>query len=449
MRSRDKRSIMLPQPGSSRLTNTHKGEPGLVPSRIFSKSLLRRRRFYVVLGFFLLILYYLRILESSAQRLPGYEVAYEEEMQRALDISTSDESVKYLHFKVSPSARVDEAISKLFLHAHLAHATQRVYVFDPLEPKPKDTSYWSSKMVQPLSSVLNLGDGWDANGDVMQPLSSLGWHYVCPPRKRKYLHVSSEDFGKAGPSPDLLMSTWTKKILKQDAQCVEVIGEPFPESSLESKAINGLFDTISSSPVLKQYVFRHNIQAAASSILPVATQTSLSPTSNNTVVLHSYIPPSGLDDPCSDLAARGAPFRTFAHLKGIPTPFETPANKVYYKQRCSPTVQDIIGRLGVVRTALPALKHVYVVDGPLGMTSEQWVERKRWFEELRYELTTKYGWESVRWAAAGAKTESVAIDIELATRSHAYVGNGFTEFSSNVILLRAARGAPMGSLRFL
>jgi hypothetical protein len=144
-------------------------------------------------------------------------------------------------------------------------------------------------------------------------------------------------------------------------------------------------------------------------------------------VLHSYIPSYGSDDPCSELAARGAPFRTFAHLKGLPTPFEAPANRIYYKQRCNPTVQDIVGRLGVARTALPALKHVYVVDGPLGMTPEQWVERKRWFEELRYELTTKYGWESVRWAAAGAKTESVAIDIELAVRSHAYVGNGVSE----------------------
>ncbi|QRW26501.1 hypothetical protein RhiXN_12162 [Rhizoctonia solani] len=422
---------MLPQPGNSRLTKVSKGEPIIVPKRIFSRGLLRRRRFYIILGLFLVVLYYLRIFESSVQPLPGYEVAYEEEITHAMGVNNNDDGMKYLHFKVSPYARVDEAISKLFLHAHLAHATNRVYVFDPLEPKSKDTSYWSGKKVQPLSSVLNLGDGWDTKGGVIQPLSSLGWHHVCPPRKRKYLQVSSEYSGKGGPNPALLMNTWTKRILKQDAQCIEIIGEPFPESSLESKAINDLFDIVSSSPVLKQYVFRHNIQAAASSILPTATQTSLSPTANNTVVLQSYLPPSGADDPCADLAVRGAPFRTFAHLRGIPTPFETPASKMHYEQRCNPTVRDLVGRL---------------VDGPLGMTPEQWVGRKRWFEELRYELTTTYGWESVRWAAAGAKIESVAIDTELATRSHAYLGNGFTEFSSNIVLLRAARGISMGSL---
>ncbi|KDN39137.1 hypothetical protein RSAG8_09044, partial [Rhizoctonia solani AG-8 WAC10335] len=246
------------------------------------------------------------------------------------------------------------------------------------------------------------------------------------------------------------MSQWVKKMLKQDARCIEIVGEPFPDSVLEYKTIKELFDTISSSPVPKQqYTFRHNIQAAAANILPIATQPSLTPTANNTVVLHSYLPPSGLDDPCSDLATRGAPFRTFAHLKGVPTPFERPANRQYYQQRCNPTIGQIIGRLGVARTSLPALKHVYVVDGPLGMTPDQWVGRKRWFEELRFELTTKYSWESVRWAAAGAKSESVAIDMELASRSHAYVGNGFTDFSSNVVLLRVARGLPVGSLRFL
>ncbi|KAH7333543.1 hypothetical protein B0J17DRAFT_128396 [Rhizoctonia solani] len=285
--------------------------------------------------------------------------------------------------------------------------------------------------------------------EVLQPLSSLGWHYVCPPRKRKYLHVSSEDLGNMGSNPSALMSKWVDMILKQDTQCVEIIGEPFPDSSLESKMINNLFDTISSSPILKQYKFRHNIQAAASNILPIATQPSLTPTSNNTVVLQSYLPPTRLEDPCSELAARGAPFRTFAHLRGIPTPFDTPANKHYYQQRCNPTISHIIGRVGMVRTAHPALRHVYVVDGPLGLIPEQWVERKRWFEELRFELTTKHSWESVRWAAAGAKPESVAIDMELATRSYAYLGNGFTDFSSNVVLLRAARGMPMGGLRFL
>ncbi|CAE6482228.1 unnamed protein product [Rhizoctonia solani] len=449
MRSREKRPAMLPQPGTSRLTKSPKLESGSVLPRIFSRSLLRRRRFYAILGFFILVLYYLRIFESSSQPLPGYETLFEEEMNHALDLGTTGDHVKYLHFKVSSSTRVDALFSKLLLHAHLAHATNRAYVFDPLEPKPKEPSSWSRKKVQPLSSLLSLGKDWDAKGGKFLPVSSLGWHYVCPPRQRKYLPVSLEDLGKVELDPSILMSNWVKRIVKEDARCVEIVGEPFPDSILESKMIKGLFDTISSSPAPKQYTFRHNIQAAASNILPIATQPSLTPTANNTVVLHSYIPTSGLDDPCSEMAIRGAPFRTFAHLKGIPTAFEIPANKQYYQQRCNPTIDQIIGRLGIARTSLPALRHVYVVDGPLGMTPEQWVERKRWFEELRFELTTKYSWESVRWAAAGAKSESVAIDMELASRSHAYVGNGFTDFSSNVVLLRVARGLPMGSLRFL
>lgn len=202
-------------------------------------------------------------------------------------------------------------------------------------------------------------------------------------------------------------------------------------SVLDSKMIQGLYDMVSSSPILKQYTFKPNIHTIASNILPAANHSTLSPTSNNTIVVQAYLPPSSrLDDPCSVLSSRSAPFRTFAHLKGLPTSFEFPATQTYYTQRCNPTIQQIVGRIGVARNISPALKHVYIVDGPLGLSPTQWTERKRWFEELRFELTTKHGWESARWASAGAKPESVAIDTELAVRAHAYTGNGVSIISS-------------------
>jgi hypothetical protein len=70
--------------------------------------------------------------------------------------------------------------------------------------------------------------------DGIQPLSSLGWHHVCPPRKRKYLQISPSDFNKAGPNPGLLMNTWIENILKQDARCIEITGEPFPDRYYQS-----------------------------------------------------------------------------------------------------------------------------------------------------------------------------------------------------------------------
>jgi hypothetical protein len=207
-------------------------------------------------------------------------------------------------------------------------------------------------------------------------------------------------------------------------------------------SIQPLFDTISTSPILKHYTFTDKIHSLVSTIIP-STPPSLI-TANNTLVLQAHLPPppaSSLpyEDPCSVLASIDAPFRTFAHLRGLPTPFNVPAAPDYYTQRCSPTVSQLVGRLGTVRTALspsssdPTLKHVYVIDGPLGLTHNEWAFRKRWFEELSFELTSKYGWESVRWARAGAKAEAVAVDMEIAARAEAFVGNGVS-FSLRLLL---------------
>ncbi|KAB5590889.1 Transmembrane protein [Ceratobasidium theobromae] len=363
---------MLPQPGSSRLTSPQKIPA--ISSRMFSRSLLRRRRFYVALALFVMALYYFRVLDFSPDPITGYEAAFNNEMNHAIEVSARTSPVKYLHFKVAPFAR---------------------------------------RLKAPVVS-------WMAS------------------------HWSQAKF-----DPGVLMNSWIKKLQTLDVECVEIVGELFVDRVLDSPRIQNLYDIISESPVVKQYTFLPNLQAAASNILPFSTQPTLSPTSNNTVVLHAYLPPSQIDDPCSVPAAHGAPFRTFAHIKGLPTGFELPATRIYYEQRCKPSVQHIVGRLGATRVAIPALKHVYVVDGPLGLNSTQWVERKRWFEALRFELTTKNGWETVRWAAAGAKTESVAIDMELAITGHVYIGNGFSDFSSNVVLLRLARGTPKGNIRFL
>lgn len=267
------------------------------------------------------------------------------------------------------------------------------------------------------------------------------------------------------------MRTWADKLKKMNAHCVEIVGELFTERYailtliinhrftclfarvLEYPLIQGLYDTIASSPVLEQYVFSPKIHKIASDILPISTEPISSPTANNTLVLHAYLPPPPSTpeplDLCTIIAARNAPFRTFAHLRGLPTPFDLPAANTYYAQRCNPSIAEIVGRLGAMRTATPALQHIYVIDGPIGLNALEWAARKRWFEQLRFEMTTKYDWKSVRWARAGAKAEAVAIDMELAVRGAAFVGNGFSDFSSNMVLMRLTRGAAKGSMRFL
>ncbi|KAG8791165.1 hypothetical protein FRC12_009990 [Ceratobasidium sp. 428] len=409
---------------------------------MFSRSLLRRRRFYGLLAVFGLALYYFRILGGLPVPVPGYESFFEKELEDARYTAEGENNNRYLHFKIKSYPRADEALASLYLYAHLAYASNRAYVFDPLEPVPlgKYQMWWSRKKVVPLTAIIYTGKNWGGNDSKLKPMSSLGWSQVCSRRKRTVLHVTPQDLSEAKYSPVSLMNIWASKLKGLDAQCVEVVGELFTDRVLEYPSIQPFFDTISTSPILKHYTFSYKVYNAASTIIPTSSTLQAVPTANDTVVLQAHLPPRPStslppEDPCGALASFGAPFRAFAHLRGLPTPFDLPAAATYYAQRCNPTVSELVGRLGSLRIAFPSsdsspanptsrLKYVYVVDGPMGLTPAEWSHRKRWFEQLKYELTNKQGWNSVRWARAGAKPESVAIDMEVAASAEAFVGNG-------------------------
>ncbi|QRV85480.1 transmembrane protein [Ceratobasidium sp. AG-Ba] len=458
----EKPQPMLPSPGGPRLTRPPSGRPGPLCPRMFSRSLLRRRRFYGLLAFFGLALYYFRVL-ASPRPVPGYESYFNQELENAADAASKEEKVRYVHFKTRSYSRADEAFSSLLLYAHLAYASDRAYVFDPLEPAPlgKYQMWWSQTKVVPLTAIMDMGKNWDAKDSKLKPVSSLGWHQICPRLKRTVFKISPQDLSQANYNPKTLMDTWARELKNSNAHCVEVVGELFTDRVLGYPLIQPLFDTISTSPILKHYTFSYKVYDVASTIVPKSSIVDGAPTVNNTVVLQAHLPPQPLnsrtsDDPCGDLASLGAPFRTFAHLRGLPTVFELPGAPSYYAQRCNPTVSELVGRLGALRTAFPSssssgsskLKHVYVIDGPMGLTPVEWSHRKRWFEELRFELT-KQGWNSVRWARAGAKAEAVAIDMEVAASAEAFIGNGFSDFSSNVVLLRTVKGKSKGTIRFV
>ncbi|KAG9119278.1 hypothetical protein FRC07_005761 [Ceratobasidium sp. 392] len=402
---------------------------------MFSRSLLRRRRFYGLLAIFGLALYYFRVLAGLPAPVSGYEAFYNKELDDTNQIATQeDNNARYVHFKIKSYPR--------YLYAHLAYASNRAYAFDPLEPTPlgKYQMWWSRRKVVPLTAIIDTGKNWDTTGSKLKPISSLGWSQVCPRRKRSVLYVTPQDLLDAKYNPDSLMKIWATKLKSLDAQCAEVVGELFTDRVLEYPSIQPFFDTIAASPILKHYTFSYKVYTTASTIIPNTSTLEAVPTANNTAVLQAHLPPrpltsDPLEDQCGALTSLGAPFRTFAHLRGLPTPFDLPAAATYYAQRCNPTISELVGRLGSLRAAFPSpdsvpshpsyrLKHVYVVDGPMGLTPTEWSHRKRWFEQLKYELTNKQGWDTVRWARAGAKPEAVAIDMEVAAGAEAFIGNG-------------------------
>lgn len=114
----EKRQPMLPSPGAPRLTRPPAGRSAPLCPRMFSRSLLRRRRFYGLLAIFGLALYYFRVLGGLPVPVSGYEAQFAEELNSAMEIAAQEgNDVRYLRFKIKSYprwvARVQRHITRI------------------------------------------------------------------------------------------------------------------------------------------------------------------------------------------------------------------------------------------------------------------------------------------------------------------------------------------------
>jgi len=112
-------------------------------------------------------------------------------------------------------------------------------------------------------------------------------------------------------------------------------------------------------------------------------------------------------------------------------------------EHCLPTVQQVVNTLRNVRSEHPGLKRVYVLTNARG----------RWLGELENELH-KDGWDDLKstWDVrldSGQRYVGMAVDMAIAEKAEIFIGNGFSSLSSNIVMLRMAKGLNVTSNRFL
>ncbi|PFH45717.1 hypothetical protein AMATHDRAFT_77948 [Amanita thiersii Skay4041] len=161
------------------------------------------------------------------------------------------------------------------------------------------------------------------------------------------------------------------------------------------------------------------------------------------------------------------------------------SHDAHYMSHCLPTIPQIVAKLNAVRADNPQLKRVYILSNAWG----------GWLNSLRHALLRSTnghprGGDSSRSAAAAAGVANgnddgddgdgggggpggggggweevmtsvdlvldsaqryvgMAVDMAIAERAEVFVGNGFSSLSSNVVMLRMARGMKPNSNRFL
>ncbi|THU79661.1 hypothetical protein K435DRAFT_973071 [Dendrothele bispora CBS 962.96] len=130
--------------------------------------------------------------------------------------------------------------------------------------------------------------------------------------------------------------------------------------------------------------------------------------------------------------------------------------KPYYFEHCLPEIDQIVARLREVREEMGSssssssgeggkvdLKRLYILSN--GKAS--------WLNELGKELKGD-GWVDVRSTTdlrldKQQKYVSGAIDMAIAEKAEVFIGNGFSSLSSNIVMLRLAKGLPPNSNHFL
>jgi hypothetical protein len=132
-------------------------------------------------------------------------------------------------------------------------------------------------------------------------------------------------------------------------------------------------------------------------------------------------------------------------------------------QHCLPTVEQIVEKLRTVRAENPGLHRVYVLTNAWG-----W-----WLNRLKGALQ-KDGWEDLKSSLdiqldAAQVHVAMAVDMAIAEKAEVFVGNGvcarcillfvfkfdafllhqFSSLTSNIVMLRMAKGLTISSNRFL
>jgi len=147
---------------------------------------------------------------------------------------------------------------------------------------------------------------------------------------------------------------------------------------------------------------------------------------------------------CDELAKWSSDWNGFNQFDELPDKFKvpegggwgtnTPENFAIYRKHCYPTVSQIVEKVSSVRKKVTGLKRIYIMTN--GKTE--------WVNELILALQTAEKWEamsstgdlSLAWEQ---KYISQALDMYVAQRAEAFIGNGVSDLGDSAQILSTDR----------
>ncbi|KAJ7140132.1 hypothetical protein C8R46DRAFT_1361342 [Mycena filopes] len=394
---------------------------------------------------------------------------------------------------------LNNVLQEAIVMGYLAHLTGRAYVFEdytwshsPLPYTIYDFALRATRI--PLNAFVT---GPLAGGPLPAPddrafqkraVSAAFYEKVCP---RAVIHSVSSVGAPTEAEGSALLEWWVKRLSDvHGARCVEVdtsqqpvfdrflFGSPRVLSLLPGLSASPILGAFAWSPLVHSAVIRNfavlrPVDAAAlypPPRLPSSSSSPSSPSASSPAVdadphrtlaglVAVHLRRGDYKRHCTRLAQWGAGYMGVNSSPLLPDRFlipplanvTTPAEiKAHYLQHCLPTPEQLAARLHTVRAEHAArhpgaapLRRVYILTNAWG-----------WFvNSVRGELV-RDGWEEV-WGSGDIVLDAaqagvgMAVDMRIGEGAEVFVGNGFSSLTSNIVMLRLARGLEPESNRFL
>ncbi|KAJ7916021.1 hypothetical protein B0H13DRAFT_2323718 [Mycena leptocephala] len=365
---------------------------------------------------------------------------------------------------------LNNVLQEAILMGYLAHLSGRVYVFEdytwshlPLPYTIYDFALRSTRI--PLNAFFAgpLSGGPlpapDESAVQKRAVSAEFYQKACP---RSAVHTVSSAGAPTEAEGSVLMDWWVKRLSDvHGARCVEVESseQPIFNSSLfGSPRLLSLLPGLYASPILGAFAWSPLVHSAVvrnfavlrptdpAALYPPPRPLALADQKNHPVVPESQRTLNGLvavhlrrgdyKRHCLRLVRWGSEYMGVNTHPQLPDRFVIPTNttaeetEAHYLQHCLPTPGQLAARLHAVR-ADHAARHPG--SAPLSRV---------------YILTNAWGWfvNSVRAELAGV---GMAVDMRIGEGAEVFLGNGFSSLTSNIVMLRLARGLEPSSNRFL
>ncbi|PFH46474.1 hypothetical protein AMATHDRAFT_43580 [Amanita thiersii Skay4041] len=369
-------------------------------------------------------------------------------------------------------------LQEMIMNAYFAYYVKRSFVFYNYtwNMDGPDFSEYNGHPIPsriPLSAIISgpiVGGPMGPNDvDVPRAISLDYFHQVCP--NPYILRGESVKEGLGGnPPAKQLVAALLEKIDAIDARCIEIprgSAQIFDYILFGSKGVLDVWPELSKSPIFTHFGWSPLIHSAynANRHFFELTSPSLSsfyaPVSGHLPKIFSpmnppsppYPPLDGLlvvhirrgdfDQHCKHFWTYSSEYNGFNSFPELPDHFippsrgATPENEEIYMKHCFPNVTQIVARVEDVRKRVASgaegqgLKKIYIMTNG----------KRDWLAELKSALEDKGGWEGIEtsrnvWLSWEQKPVAQALDMYVAQRAEAFIGNGFSSLTSNIVMLR-------------